>query len=1852
MEQGTSYLTLTGLNFGAGITITNAVFNTGPTFNVSRTSGTGAVTFQDATGTLAGEGFDNDDGDPGTLITWTFPGGFFFDNDAGNNDWHTALNWSGNTLPDNTSNVILEHTTGGIAAAYTVNITSSNASAGRLTLDAEGGNTITLVLNGRELTVDGNVQIGASTTVTQTNATDFLNVAGSWTNEGTLNEGTSTVRFVGTSGVNPIITGGASDPFYDLLFNGAGATYTIQSALDVDNDFTLDDGIVQFGTQSVTIGGNWTLNGGTFDAGTSTTTFDKGGTSTQTINSGIFYDFEVSNSTGSGTATKQLIGGITVDDDLRIRANSVLDGGTNIMFVRDNWRNDVGNAGFTQTGIGSVIFDGPDQIIGDNGTETTFNSIFLQGTGNKFFNQNATMNADFNIASGLGTVVLTNGITITGAGGTNTLSMSGSTMSVRGDTPTNFPTGFETINLSGGVVEYRSDSDQDIFPTAYFDLRLRNNTASSVQTKTVTADFSITDDLLINDVDTELDVAGFTITLTDNITFPAGGTQINWNGGTLFHIGSATWNIDTDITGFNNMILSGSGAKIMLSNLSITGDITVQSGIRFEMNSNTMTSTGTGTFTLTSGARLDSDIPSATGPAFPTNFATYVLDISSEVRLRTNNDKTIFTNGGTLTYGILDMAYVGTATPDGNLDVDGNFLAQNNDLFLQDGGFDINLSGSTIDMRNYTATTNTFTFDGADQTIQFLNGATNPDVITFDNVVFTGSGAKPFTSGDDLMIINGDFTIDVGITMTSNIDFQARGNWTNNGSFSQIGGILNFDGTGVQTIDPGADNTIDQMVFSNGGANAKTVVNNGFDINGNFTIDAGATADFGSLTHTIASATITNNGTWTTSSANLTFDRAGGQSIPGFTALDVICTGSGTKTMQGAWSVDDLTIDGSVTMDTNNGNNYGVTVTGNWTNNGTFTRRLGTVAFESNDTSAKTIQTNGSDFYNVTFNQAQTSARTYTLLDNTDIDEDLTIGNGATLDMNGFDLTLGDNDAGNPGGETHTIETGGELIVDSNATLNFECSDGDPTLTVAGTFTVVGTSGNIANVTRSGGGNRIDIDITTGTIAARFYHFRFLVNDGLDVQSTATVDGTNNFSDGSWSDINTGGGVSKRYLIFEADATGLPDISNVSFNHGTSPQIGVHFNVQRSALATGGAITFAGTISGLMGSELYEDDPGGSQINWPPSSVVTWVGTINTDWHTAGNWSPATVPTNLIEAVIPSASNNPIINLADASAQTLTITDGILTVDAAFDLTITTDIVIGTGASIAVLAVGNTTSEITVGGGWSLGTNAVFSNGGSSVTFNAATGTPSILPRTSPFNNLNFNGTATFGISGDADVDGNIIISSGIVQPTTGGYTLSVAGDFNNIGGSFNNSTAGTLVLDGADQDVTNITLNAVTVSGTGTKTMNSTVTIAGNLVVNSTIAGAAGSLIEMDADVTVNPGGTFNDGGETHTFSGDDWTGNGSYAGSGTINFDRGGTQDINGGQFNSIDFVGTGQIRILGDVDVTGDVTARNTINTLRCNTFLIDNTSGTGTFTLESSESIYVLGTNNFPANFATYNLDPTSVTRYEGTIDQTIAGITYGSLLLLNVNTKTLGGNIDVDGTILDVNTATLDVSGSNFTINLAGNFDLNDGGSFVAQSGEVILDGTGNQSLALGVVGTTDFNRLTVNNSGGTVSITTNNLVVAENLRAFDGIFNLNGLQGAVGGDLTASGGGTFSTSGTYLLNQAGGAANIQMNGSIINNLIINAPGATYTVLDAVTLNGNFTLTTGTFDGNGQTVTLGNGADVTTISGTYTVGAGGSMAMGNGASLVVNSGGTLMVVGSGASVASVTRRDAGRYNFYS
>lgn len=261
---GTAYLTLTGLSF-SNFTANNVVFNTGPTYNVARTSGLGSVTFADASGSLAGELHDNDA--PGdTLVKWSATGGGYYWVGTISNDWNVAGNWFNGKVPDNSSIVYLNHKYALPASnPYTVKITSADAFAGRVTIDAEAAGAVTLQLEGGyKLDVNGSLVINASSTLNVTNPSCTINVAGNWSNAGTFNHGNSTVTFDGTNGYFTLATGGnaVGKKFYNFNINATGATYALSAAIGIDNSININAGTLDMASSvnNMSVGGNWFIN--------------------------------------------------------------------------------------------------------------------------------------------------------------------------------------------------------------------------------------------------------------------------------------------------------------------------------------------------------------------------------------------------------------------------------------------------------------------------------------------------------------------------------------------------------------------------------------------------------------------------------------------------------------------------------------------------------------------------------------------------------------------------------------------------------------------------------------------------------------------------------------------------------------------------------------------------------------------------------------------------------------------------------------------------------------------------------------------------------------------------------------------------------------------------------------------------------------------------------------------------------------------------------------------------------------------------------------------------------------------------------------------------------------------------------------------------------------------------------------------------------------------------------------------------------------------------------------------------------------------------------------------------------
>jgi len=1903
---GSQYIGFNNLNLGAGISIDNVVFNTNQDFNVSRTAGsTGTVTFNDATGSKAGAGSESD---PGALINWNYIA-VYWDGGGDGTTWEDANNWSSNSVPISSQNVILGHTF--IPGAYGPISINSSAVSNNLIIDNDGS-AITLNIVTGGLSVSGNVNIRAGNTLSQASAAS-LNVASNWSNAGTFTANNGTVTFNGVSKDATIVSGGSA--FYNLTFNGSGSIYTLASnAITVSGNLTITDGTldVSSGNLGITVGGHWSNSGtGVFVYRAGTVTFNGSGVN-QNITGGPFYNFTTSSAAGG--ATRTLLANIDINNQVNIGANTTLIGGTNTIYVGASTGTAWVKTGSFTANTSTVIFDGGNATI-DNGssTVTNFYNLTLGGTGTK----------TFSVVGGVGGNISNNVVVNSTVGavdlGTGTFTVGGSFTLTGGTTLTVRQTTLPLSSLvlsSNSTVNYLSNSDQDIFATTYGNLTVGRVTAGQTPNKNITGTTIVTGNMNLNDAEVRLNLGSYSVSVAGNISVPTGaGANFNTGTSTLTHNGGG-WNIDTDITKFYNLILAGTGTKTLFGNFEIQNDLTISANVTMTATSQGGTPyyfyrTGTGgTFTMASGSQLNWAIPYNATPIagaapFPDNFTTYNINSASTIQFYSTSAQTIPTVNQTpvsITYGNVNLYYSGnglttktisgtTWNVAGNLTLNSTYTAGVLTEFvtLDATNKTLNIGGNfTINDGVVIMTSgSTFNFNGTNQTIYDpTNTAVN---ITFVNLGFSGTGTKTFGNGGDSFIITGNLTIGSGsiVNTARNINFSGS-TWTNSGTFNATASTVTFDGLVNQSINPGAINAFNAVVFNDAdgatGGNTKSITGNGITVNGTLTFGDGTNAvinDFGTLTHTINGVvTVTANATWTTANSNFIFSGNASQNLPALTARNVQVTRTNaanyTKTLTADWTVDDLTIGSGITLDAS-ATSFNITVRGNWTNNGTFTSRSATVFFESTSTTAMTITSGGltsnaatNAFNNVSFNQTNTSVRNYTLLSpSTSFNGNLVIGNGANLDLNGTILILGNNDTPDAT-ETHTVQSGGTLDIDANASLRFENTDGQSTLTVAngGTLKILGSDAvNIATISRSAGVSRTAITVN-GNIEARYYLIEYLADAGLNVTSSATVHATNNFSDGSWSNINTGVGANRTYLQLDAN-TGAIGINNVTFNFAGSPTAGIHFNVGRANTATG-VVTFGGVIDGTLAglnattNSTYEADPVGSSaglLDWPISTAKTWTGATDDDWNVSTNWNPVGVPDNTYDVTIPTASNYPKVKNANASCKSLTLTTGQLAVQGGYDLTVSSDVTIGTANNIATLAVTSTTSDIFVGGAWTRGTNGIFSNGSSTVIFNASSGTKTVnMAGTSyPFYNITFTGGATYSLIGNSNYQGSITIDpSTTLNMGTNGYSLNVSGNII-VNGTFNpnpSGVTGTITLNGTSQGITNGVFSTLVASGSGTKTFTGNLTVNSALTISSGVvfrANDASSSMTVNGNFTCN-GGTFNDRGASHFVTGN-WTNTGTYTagggGTGSVTF-SGGAQTINAATFQNLILGGTTNSTktLAGNLIVNGDLTV-NATNSLNQVNFTITG-QPTKAFTFNGT-TLTLAGADNYPSGFGTNTMVSTSGTTfsYSGGTQTIRGGITYGSITLTNAVTKVLSGDITVAGA-LNIGVSTLDVSTNNYTIYVGGTWTNNSTGSFVARLGEVVFNGSATQNITNDANASPNyFYKLTI--SGTLVQAVTSGLTITNNLQVTQGSFTLNGTTSYVGGNIVVSGTGAIANSGTLTLNATNSPQDLYMNSSTLANVVVNAPGVTYIVQDQFTTVGGFTLTAGTFNGNSKVVSLGdgNGSDAVSITGTYIIGAGGYLKLGSSANLTVNVGGELQAIGTSGSVTYVTRSTVnGNYGF--
>ncbi|MFC1570730.1 beta strand repeat-containing protein, partial [Candidatus Omnitrophota bacterium] len=183
----------------------------------------------------------------------------------------------------------------------------------------------------------------------------------------TLQSGSS-VNYNGTGSYASLKLGN-SYPNSSIVFSGAG-TYTLDGDLAVGKNITLESGALDAGGAStITVSGNWTVSGASFNAGTCEVVFNGDSTGYEISSGGeSFYDVTFNNATGGWT----VMDAITVDNDLTLTDGAVTQEG------------DLSIAGdYVQSG-GTFTATDPDNYtltVGGNFTIPTTDDSFMRYTG-------------------------------------------------------------------------------------------------------------------------------------------------------------------------------------------------------------------------------------------------------------------------------------------------------------------------------------------------------------------------------------------------------------------------------------------------------------------------------------------------------------------------------------------------------------------------------------------------------------------------------------------------------------------------------------------------------------------------------------------------------------------------------------------------------------------------------------------------------------------------------------------------------------------------------------------------------------------------------------------------------------------------------------------------------------------------------------------------------------------------------------------------------------------------------------------------------------------------------------------------------------------------------------------------------------------------------------------------------------------------------------------------------------------------------------------------------------------------------------------------------------------------------
>jgi len=921
---------------------------------------------------------------------------------------------------------------------------------------------------------------------------------------------------------------------------------------------------------------------------------------------------------------------------------------------------------------------------------------------------------------------------------------------------------------------------------------------------------------------------------------------------------------------------------------------------------------------------------------------------------------------------------------------------------------------------------------------------------------FTVNSGGTLTGGGNKMQLTGDLTVDG--TYNSNNDLVLEGTSAvtldGTGTINITGGkVMKLEGGNVN-ISSSANLTLSSgdLQFDNAGV---SVSNNGtisfdFDIvNGmggvviwtntaNSTLNIGGTFDpegTGTLTASATGNTVNYNGTGV---QNIKCPASGQYH-------HLTASNAGTKTLVCNIDVDgNLTISGTAQLDVSS---YDMSVAGNWSNTSSnadpFFERDRTVTFDGSGAQSITYAS-GETFSNLTVNK---SGNTLTINDNVTASNALTMS-GGNIDATTDTLTLGS------GALDGTLtRTAGTILGRFQRYLS----------STGGKLFPIGVTSDYRPATVTFNGS-----ITVGSLISEFVASNpgtsglYLIEDGDSIRNTFTegywsFTAANSFASGNYDLGLTGNGFTS-YTIY--GSTRILKRSNSS-----NP-----WTLNGNHLVATGSTARRTTLSDILDYEFCFGDT--TPCAGPVTSAITGADSVCTG-QTSVAYSVTNTPGNTYAWTITGGTLNPSPD-----------TDNSITVDWG-----TTPMV---GGNVSVVESDNCGNGAPVDRAVTIHTLTIDSIDGrvavgeysNDVVYEITNPQPGY---TYTWSVLNDSGTVDFGqetdsitvdwlgpnndtlqviaSTGCSSVDTfklPVVIYASIHSDQTGDWSDPNTWDCSCVPAITDN-----VIID-SPHIVTltsNITANNFTIS-TGATMDNSTfvLSLAGeyDYIVNGTHAGS---------DSTILAG--------TVTYIG----GTGSITNSGVLYFEEGNktvTTPTNLTISSSLVYINTGiTVTNSGAVTIQNDLVGAAASSTW----------TNTGTSTLNINGVLLATGTLNANAAGNTVN--------YNGSTSQTVkcpSSGQYYNLTTSGSGTKSLECNIDVNGNLAISSISRLDVTGTNYSITLGGNWSNTSANAdpFVQQSGTVTFDGTGAQSIS-NSSGETFYN-FTTNKLSGTLTVNDNTTV--------------------------------------------------------------------------------------------------------------------------------------------------------------